>query len=293
MGVFMKFKTKREIIKIKRFIIQVIHIITGTALIAIATSLFLLPNQLSAGGFSGIATITYYLFGLPLGVTVLMLNIPLFILSIIRNGKTFFINALMGTIFLSFFLDYFDKFKPLTTDRFLGCIYGGIIAGIGTAIVLRTNASTGGTDLLTQIIKSFRSNIRISNLLVTLDTIIVGLNVIFFKELEIGLYSAITIYIMGKMLDIFFEGIDFAKIVYIISPEYKKISEEISEEIRRGSTALFGKGMYKEEEKNILMCVASRSEVREIRKIVNEIDKNAFVVISNAREVFGEGFKEE
>lgn len=293
MGVFMKFKTKREIIKIKRFIIQVIHIITGTALIAIATSLFLLPNQLSAGGFSGIATITYYLFGLPLGVTVLMLNIPLFILSIIRNGKKFFINALMGTIFLSFFLDYFDKFKPLTTDRFLGCIYGGIIAGIGTAIVLRTNASTGGTDLLTQIIKSFRSNIRISNLLVTLDTIIVGLNVIFFKELEIGLYSAITIYIMGKMLDIFFEGIDFAKIVYIISPEYKKISEEISEEIRRGSTALFGKGMYKEEEKNILMCVASRSEVREIRKIVNEIDKNAFVVISNAREVFGEGFKEE
>ena len=258
---------------------------------AIGTSQFLLPNQLSAGGFSGIATITYYLFKFPLGLTVLVLNIPLFILSIFKNGKKFFINALLGTLFLSFFLDFFDSFKALTEDRFLGCIYGGIIAGIGTAIVLRTNASTGGTDLLTQIIKSFQPNIKISNLLVILDTIIVALNVFFFRELEVGLYSTITIYLMGKMLDIFFEGIDFAKIVYIISPKYKEISKEISEEIRRGSTALYGKGMYREEEKNILMCVASRGEIRQIRKIVREIDKEAFIVIANAREVFGEGFK--
>lgn len=287
----MKFKTKREIVRIRKNIIQILHIIIGTSLIALATSLFLLPNQLSAGGFSGIATITYYLFKFPLGLTVLVLNIPLFILSIFKNGKKFFINALLGTLFLSFFLDFFDSFKALTEDRFLGCIYGGIIAGIGTAIVLRTNASTGGTDLLTQIIKSFQPNIKISNLLVILDTIIVALNVFFFRELEVGLYSTITIYLMGKMLDIFFEGIDFAKIIYIISPKYKEISKEISEEIRRGSTALYGKGMYREEEKNILMCVASRGEIRQIRKIVREIDKEAFIVIANAREVFGEGFK--
>lgn len=193
---------------------------------------------------------------------------------------------------MSLFLNIFDRMKPLTTDRFLGCIYGGIIAGIGTAIILKANASTGGTDLLTQIVKAFKPTIRISNLLVLLDTIIVALNVFFFKELEIGLYSAITIYIMGKMLDIFFEGIDFAKMVYIISPEYEEISKQISDKIRRGSTALYGKGMYKKEEKNVLLCVASRGEVREIMSIVDEIDKDAFVVISNAREVFGEGFKE-
>ncbi len=126
-----------------------------------------------------------------------------------------------------------------------------------------------------------------------LDTIIVGLNVIFFKELEVGLYSAITIFIMGKMLDIFFEGINFAKIVYIISEKYEDIAKEVGERIKRGSTSLNGKGMYKKKDKNVLMCVASRNEVRDIRKIVKEIDKNAFVVISNAREVFGEGFKEE
>lgn len=149
-----------------------------------------------------------------------------------------------------------------------------------------------GTDLLTQIIKAFKPNVRISNLLVMLDTIIVVLNIIFFKELEIGLYSAITIYIMGKMLDIFFEGIDFAKMIYIISPKYEEISKQISSKIKRGSTSLYGKGMYKKEEKDVLLCVASRGEVREIMGIINAIDKNAFVVISNAREVFGEGFKE-
>lgn len=224
---------------------------------------------------------------------VLALNIPLFIISFFKNGKKFFINAIAGTLLLSIFLDIFEKFEPLTDDRFLGCIYGGVITGIGTAIVLKAGASTGGSDLLTQIAKAFNPNIRISNLLVILDIIIVGLNVVFFKELEIGLYSAISIFIGGKMLDIFFEGINFAKIVYIISVKYEDIAKEIGDRIKRGSTSLNGKGMYKKEEKNVLMCVASRGEVREIRKIVDEIDKNAFIVISNAREVFGEGFKEK
>ena len=287
-----KFKTKRKIVKTKHIIIQFLQIIVGTALVAMSTSLFLLPNQLSSGGFSGIATIVYYLLKIPLGTTVLVLNIPLFIMSLIKNGKHFFLNAITGTVGLSVFLNIFEKIKPITTDRFLACIYGGIIAGIGTAIILKANASTGGTDLLTQIIKAYKPNIRISNLLVILDTIIVAANVIFFKELEIGLYSAITIYIMGKMLDIFFEGIDFAKIVYIISQKNDEIAEQIGNQIKRGSTSLYGKGMYKKQDREVLFCVASRNEVREIRKIVKDIDSNAFIVITNAREVFGEGFKE-
>lgn len=130
-----------------------------------------------------------------------------------------------------------------------------------------------------------------SNLIVILDIIVVTLNVFFFKQLEIGLYSAITIYIMGKMLDIFFEGIDFAKIIYIISPQYNKIAKQIGDKIKRGSTLLYGKGMYKGEERNTLICVASRGEIREIIKITKNIDKNSFIIITNAREVFGKGFK--
>lgn len=292
MGVFyMKIRTKRNIIKIKYIVVQGIQIIVGTAFIAIAIALFLLPNQLSSGGFAGIGTILYYLFGISLGTTTIVLNIPLFIVSLIKNGKSFFINAIAGTIFLSIFLNIFEKLNPLTTDRFLACIYGGVIAGIGTAIVLKANASTGGTDLVANIAKSFKPDIKVSSLIVILDTIIVGLNVLFFKEIEIGLYSAITIYLMGKILDIFFEGVNFSKMLLIISPKYEQISERISKEIRRGVTSLYGKGMYKRENKNILMCIASRREVRDIRKIIREIDKNAFVIISNAREVFGEGFK--
>lgn len=262
----MNIKSGRKIIKIRSIIIQIIQMIVGTAITAFSTSLFLLPNQLSSGGFSGLATITYYLFKIPLGSTVLILNIPLFIISLLKNGKRFFINAITGTALLSIFLNIFEGLKPITQDRFLACIYGGILSGIGSAIILKSKASTGGTDLLTQIVKVYKPHIKISNLLVILDVLIVTLNVIFFKELEIGLYSAITIYIMGKMLDIFFEGIDFAKMVYIISPEYNKIAYQIGEKIKRGSTAFYGRGMYRNEERNTLMCVASRGEVREIMR---------------------------
>ena len=234
----MDFKAKRRIVKFRYLVIELIQIISGTAIIAFGTSLFLLPNQLSAGGFSGLGTITYYLFGIPLGTTTLILNIPLFVMSVIKNGKQIFLNAVLGTVLLSVFFNIFEKFKPLTTDRFLACIYGGIIIGIGTAIILKARASTGGTDLLTQIIKSFKPHIKISSLLVLLDVLIVALNVVFFKKLEIGLYSAITIYIMGKMLDIFFEGINFGRIVYIVSSKYEDIAKEIGTEIKRGSTAL-------------------------------------------------------
>lgn len=289
----MNFRTKRIIVKIKYFITELIQIAIGTAIIAFGTTLFLLPNQLSAGGFSGIGTITYYLLNIPLGTTTFALNIPLFILSFIKNGKKFFLNAVLGTVLLSVFLNIFEGLKAVTTDRFLACIYGGIIIGIGTAIVLKCSSSTGGTDLLTQIIKSFKPGIKISTLIVILDILIVTLNVIFFKALEIGLYSTITIYIMGKILDVFFEGINFGRIIYIISPKYEYIAKEIGSRIGRGTTLLNAKGMYKKQERNILMCVASRNEVRDIRKIINETDKNAFIIISNAREVFGEGFKEK
>lgn len=130
-----------------------------------------------------------------------------------------------------------------------------------------------------------------SNMIVIFDIIIVLANVIFFREIEIGLYSAITIFLSGKMLDIFFEGINFAKMLLIISSRYVEISDRINTDVRRGTTRIYATGMYKKESRNILLCVASRQEIREIRKIIDEIDPNAFIIITNAREVFGEGFK--
>ena len=287
----MEFKEKRKIINIKKFIIHLIQTLFGTAIMAIAVDLFLLPNQLSVGGFSGIGTIGYFLFGLPVGTTVFVLNIPLFLMALIKNGRRFFLDSLIGTISLSVFLNLFENINIVTHSGFLACIYGGVLSGIGNSIVLNANASTGGSDLFAQIVKSYKPDIKTGGVIIVIDAIVVIVSTIVFGEIEIGLYSAIAIYIMGKVLDLFFEGIDFAKMMIIISPNYQEISDEINKKIKRGTTAIYGRGMYRAEEKELLLCVASRREVREIRKIVKEIDKNAFLIITNAREVYGEGFK--
>lgn len=280
-------------IKLKKYIYDFILLIIGCAIMAISTSFFLLPNQLSSGGFTGIATITYYLLKWPVGTVVFVLNVPLFILSYFRIGKEFLIKGILGTIFLSIFIDIFDKFKPLTQDRILGCVYGGIIMGIGMSLVLKGSSSTGGTDLLSYIIKSYKPYYRTSNLIVIIDIVIVSLNVFFLRDIEIGLYSAITIYLMGKMLDIIFEGVYFTKMIFIVSDKYKEIAKEIEENVRRGITGLQARGMYTNEEKMMLWCISSRNETIRIKQICKRIDRNSFIVISNAREAYGIGFKRE
>jgi len=277
---------------LKRYSLTYLKIIIGTFLMAVGIAQFLLPNQLSSGGFSGIATIGYYLLDIPIGLIVLVLNIPVFIISYFRVGKVFFIKSLIGTVLLSTFLNVCETWSALTDDRFLACIFGGILVGLGTALNLLAKSSTGGSDLLSYIIRSFKPHLSTSSLIVIIDIIIVGLNVLFFKEIEIGLYSAITIYIMGKMIDVVFEGTNFSKMIYIVSKDYQRISNKINKDIKRGTTGLYGKGMYKDEEKMLLMCVASRNEVAKIIQIVKRIDKRAFVVVSNVREVIGNGFKD-
>lgn len=277
---------------IKNILKDSLYIIIGSFFMAAGTSLFLLPNQLSSGGFTGFATITYYLLSIPVGTLMIFLNIPLFIITIIKVGRSVAIKGIIGAIFLSVFIDILENLRPITEDRFLACIYGGILTGLGTAIVLKANSSTGGTDLLTYIIKAFKPQYRTSSMIVLIDTGIIVLNVIFFKEIKIGLYSAITIYIMGKMIDIVFEGIYFTKTMFIISKKYMEIAEIIGREVNRGSTGIYAKGMYTNEEKMMLWCVASRGEVAEIRKIVDQVDDKAFIVISSAREAWGKGFKE-
>lgn len=278
-------------IKIKTIAIETIETIVGAIIMAIATSLFLLPNQLSSGGIAGIGTILYYFLKIPMGTTILIFNIPLFLFAAYKLGKSFLFKSIVGTTTFSIAIDILDKFNALTQDRFLACIYGGIIIGLGTAIILKANSSTGGSDLISMIVKEYNSNIRTSNVIIIIDTIIVALNVLFFREVEIGLYSAIAIYLMGKMVDIVFEGIYFTKLIIIISNKSQEISQEIGEKIRKGTTGLFGKGMYTNEHKTILLCAASRGDVSRVKQVAKKIDPTSFVIIANAREVVGLGFK--
>lgn len=276
--------------KIKNFLIESIWTVVGSAVMAAGVSFFLLPNQLSSGGFSGIATITYYLFNFPMGIVIMALNVPLFLFSIFKLGKSFFAKSIIGTVSLSLFIDLFDMFEPLTMDGFLACIYGGIITGLGSAILLKVRSSTGGSELVSNIIKAFNPNIRMSNVIMFIDIIVVTLNVIFFKEIEIGLYSAIAIYLMGKIIDIVFEGIYFTKLVIIVSDKNEEIAKHIGDEVKRGTTGLFGKGMYTNSEKLVLMCAASRGDVAKVKTVAKKIDPKCFIVITNSREVVGLGF---
>lgn len=278
---------------IPRIFIEMILTIIGSGIMAAGISLLLLPNQLSSGGIAGIATITYYLLKIPMGTMILLINIPLFLFSFFKIGKSFFIKSLIGTISLSYFIDFFDKFEPLTHDRLLACIYGGILIGLGTAILLKGGSSTGGSDLISFIIKEYRPEIRASNVITLIDIGIISLNVIFFREIEIGLYSAIAIYIMGKIIDIVFEGIDFTKLLLIVSDKTEEIAKEIGEKVQRGATGIYGKGMYTNEDKLILMCAASRRDMNRIKLIAKKIDQRAFIIITNSREVLGLGFKKE
>ena len=277
--------------KFKQILKEMLETILGALIMAAGVSLFLLPNQLSSGGIAGVATIFYYLLNIPMGTVIIAINIPLFLFSMYKVGKMFFLKSTLGTVAMSVFIDLLDKIEPLTKDRFLACIYGGILLGLGTTLLLKAESSTGGSDLISYIAKKYKPTVRSGNIIVIIDIIIIALNVIFFKEIEIGLYSAIAIYIMGKIIDIFFEGINFTKLMIIVSNKSEEIAKQIDQKVARGSTGLYGKGMYTNENKLILMCAAYRKDVARIKIIAKEIDPKSFIVITNSREVVGQGFK--
>lgn len=289
----MNWKLKRAIIFFKRNIPEYLYFVLGIIFMAGGTSWLLLPNQLSTGGFAGIGTITYYLFNLPVGMVMFILNVPLFILTIYKLGIKSLIKTIVGSGLYSLFIDLFDKLRPITNDRFLACIYGGIIIGLGTAFVLKGKGTTGGTELVGTLLKEFNLKMKLGSIIVIIDIIIVVLNMLLLKEIEIGLYSAIAIYIMGKMIDIIFEGTGFTKLLFIVSDKNEQIAKKIGNILRRGTTGLFGKGMYTDKEKMILMCAANRRDVIRVKEIVHSIDNKSFIIITNAREVLGKGFKKE
>ena len=279
--------------EVKSFFITSVGLIVGSFIMACSTAFFLLPNKLSTGGFSGLSTIAYYLFHVPVGTAMIILNVPLFFIAFFRVGKKFILKSVAGTFFLSIFINVLERFPAVTTDKFLACIYGGIIMGIGTAIILKVSGSTGGSDLLSYVVRSFNDKFRSGDLIIAIDTFIIVISIIVFKEIEIGLYSAIAIYLMGKMIDIVFEGVNFTKVMFIVSDKYEEIARIVGEDVRRGSTAIYAKGMHSNEDKMMLFCVGGRSEIIRIKQIATAIDNKAFIVIFNAREAVGKGFEKQ
>ena len=269
---------------------EILFIVFGSILMAIGTGSFLLPNQLSSGGFSGIATVLYYFLKIDMSKSIIFLNVPLFIIGLFKLGWKFILRTVFATTIYSYAIDISNNII-VVEDRVLASIYGGIVIGIGLAFILKTNTSTGGTDLLALILQNNKINLKVGNIIAIVDIIVVFLNLIAFRDIEIGLYSAISIFMIGKLIDVIFEGINYCKVLYIISEKYEDLTEIINKELKRGATGLYANGSYSRKNKMVIMCVSKRNELEKIKVIISKVDKDAFLIITDAREVYGLGFK--
>lgn len=275
---------------------NLIYMLIGTLVAAIAVNVFLSPAKISTGGASGIGVILFNLYKIPVSITVLVLNIPLFVIALKSIGVKFSINAIIGTVLLSLMIQLTTPLTNITwlnfsDDLFLSSIFGGMFMGLGLALVFKGEGSTGGSDLLAQIIYKKRSTASIGQLLLLIDTVIIILTIIAFKSVLYGLYSIIALYIANKVIDIVFEGINSSKAINIITKKGEEISKKIIDKLDRGVNTSMCIGEYTKEEYIHVVTVVENSQVQMVKRIVREIDKKAFIYITPAQEVLGTGFK--
>lgn len=286
-----------DITKQRAVWIDYLLIILGTTLMALAIKTIFDPISLVTGGVSGIAIIVKSVSekvmegGIPLWLTNLVLNIPLFLISLKIKGWRFIKRTAVATVWLSVALFLIPDVRLMTEDLMLAAIFGGVISGVGIGMVFLARATTGGTDMLAAVIQHFNRHYSIAQILQILDAIIVIAGAFIFG-LNKALYAIIVIYLVSHVSDGIIEGLKFSKLAYIISEHYEEIAAEIMNEVDRGVTGLKATGMYSKADKKMLFCVVSKKEIVQVREIVERIDRNAFMIVSDAREVFGEGFIE-
>lgn len=280
----------------KEKIQDILFILLGGLLMGFSLSFLLVPSHIIAGGASGISTILNYLFNLPVGYMVLVINIPVFILGFIAFNAKFLFTSLLGTLALSlsaefFELGIFDFARQFPDDMLISAVFGGLLYGVGLGLAIRGGGTTGGTDILALVFKKWFPAMSVGQFMTIIDGVIIAAAGIAFKRLDTMLYSIIMLYVCSKVVDTIVEGVDYAKMVYVISDMNKEIAQEVAKHIERGSTALSGFSMYSGKNRDVLMCVMRKGQFPKLKKIVASIDEKAFVIVTDAREVIGEGFR--
>lgn len=274
-----------------------VFVIIGTVLMAVSIRLVYEPMGMVTGGVTGLAIVikelTSFIIkgGVPLWVTNIILNIPLIILAVYILGKKLLMNTLFATICLSVALAVVPSFNLLPEDYLLASVFGGALGGVGMGMIFVASASTGGTDLMAMLIHRFKPYYSIPRILIVIDGIIVMAGALVFG-ISKSLYAIIAVYITTKVSDGILEGLKFAKMAYVISDYYDDIAKVIMEKLDRGVTGVYAKGMYSNKDKKMLFCVVSKKEIVELTELVSEIDPKAFIIVSDVREVMGEGFIE-
>lgn len=263
----------------------------GTAIMAFAIKNIYDPVNMVTGGVSGLAIIFKELWGAPLWLTNTLLNVPLFGAAYFIMGWKFIKRTLFATVLLSAFLYVLPEIDLTGSDMLLSTLFGGILSGVGTGLVFLGGCTTGGTDMLAVLIQRAMPYYTVAQVMQVLDGLIVAVGAMLFG-IPAALYAMIAIFCLGKVTDGIIEGLKFSKQAYIISDRYDEIAQAIMSRMGRGVTSLEARGMYSGQEKKVLFCVVSKKEIVQLRQIAAEFDPKAFMIVNDAREVFGEGFIE-
>jgi uncharacterized membrane-anchored protein YitT (DUF2179 family) len=290
----MPFNIIREKPFSKKWFISYSLIITGAFILAAGFVFFITPYKIVPGGVYGISIVLHYLFGTPVGLVALCFDIPLTILGIKFLGPRFGVKTVVGFSLTAVFTDLLTwiwGFDPLVQgDALLSSVFGGVLAGIGLGLIFKSKATSGGSDIVAMIIAKY-TRLPLGMLMIYVDSAIVLVGLAVFQDWKIPLYSWIVIFITGKVIDVVLEGVSYDKSLFIISDKHEEIREKIINNLNRGGTYIDGKGMYNNAEKRIIFTVVSRRELAMLEEYIHQIDPRAFLTVTDATEILGEGFK--
>ena len=269
----------------------VVMTVLGSAVFSLGFALFLMPNDMNAGGISGLAQIIVELLGFgSVGTLSILINLPLFILGGIKIGKKFFVGSLLGMVLSSVLIDFFSIYPVPHWEPLICVLYGGVICGLGLGIVFISGTSTGGSDILIRLLKLKYRNVPIGQISLCFDAAVVVLTGIVFHDVSKALYTGVAVFVTSQVIDAVIYRFDYSKVALIISREHEAIAREIGLKLDRGATFLHGEGSYSHTPMKVVLAAVKKQQVAELKELVIRIDPNAFIIMQEAHQVLGDGF---
>lgn len=288
----MKIENKEKTKKIVKFIGRYIVITFAACIYAVGISMFLDPNNLAPGGLTGAAVILTRIIPITLGTLIVIMNIPIMILGAWKFGARFTLSTLYTLVVSSAFMEVFERMGyVITHDKILAALVGGTLMGAGMGLCLRMETTTGGIDIIIKVLRQKYRQVKSGEMYLIIDGLILAAAALYFKDIEVSMYAGVAIVVSTYILDKVLYGSDEAKLVYIVSNKRKIIATRMMVELNMGVTLVEGKGAYNMENTEVIMCVMHKQNLTKVRNLVSEVDPEAFMIVSSATEVFGEGFK--
>ena len=274
-----------------KYVPMFIKILLGCILFGLGFNLFLLPNGLNAGGISGLSMLFVRLTNVgSIGLVTALVNLPLFALGGLKIGKKFFLGSLVGMLLSSSFIDLFAVLPTPQTEPLVGAIYGGVLCGLGSGLVFSQGASTGGSDIIVRLLKLRWQNVPIGTITMFFDLVVVTLTGLAYRNIGVALYSGVAIYITGQIIDAVVYRFDYSKVALIVSPKFQEIAQRIAVDLERGVTYLDGEGYYSGTQTKVILTAVKKQQLADLKKLVVQIDPDAFIIVQEAHQVLGDGF---